>query len=248
MDLEFAVAFVSTLAVFVLAVLWANRKGRITRHERVERAGSSAFLGKASMNAFYGLLLPIVTVLRRLGVSANAVTMASLALGLGAAALLATGHFGIAALVTGAAAVCDAADGQIARDEGTASAKGALLDTTVDRYVELAFFIGLAIHYRFDVAMLVLVLGALAGSFMVSYASAKIDSSGLAISRGSMRRAERLVYLVGGIVLVPITSVLAPRWGSAPLAFVLALVTIVGNASAIARLRELGAAMTHVDS
>ena len=51
-----------------------------------------------------------------------------------------------------------------------------MLDAAVDRYVELFFLAGLAFHFRAHRGCLLLVLAAIGGSFMVSYATAKAEA------------------------------------------------------------------------
>jgi phosphatidylglycerophosphate synthase len=182
----------------------------------------------------------------RFGLSANAVTGLSLALGTAAGVALAMGHFGICALLAGTAAIGDAIDGLIARESGRASTGGAIFDAVTDRYTEFFFLGGLAICVRGDALELGAVLFAVLGSFMVSYASAKAEACGVKIPRGSMRRAERAVYLIAGAALVPLAAALLPaeaasaRVALLPIIGAVALVAVVGNTSAILRFVAIG--------
>jgi len=160
------------------------------------------------------------------------VTLASLALALAAGVLLATGHFGPAAAAMIAASLGDALDGLMARHAGSASVAGALLDASADRYGELFFLGGIAIRFHDSVAILSLTLAAIAGSFMVSYGSAKAEGIGVPVPPSVMRRAERAVCLCAGVVL-------ASLLGDAAVIASVALVAVVGNASAIRRLAKL---------
>jgi len=165
-------------------------------------------------------------------VTADAVTLASLALALAAGVLLATGHFGPAGAAMIAASLGDALDGLMARHSGSASVAGALLDASADRYGELFFLGGIAIWFHGSIATLALTLAAIAGSFMVSYGSAKAEGIGVPVPPGVMRRAERAVCLCAGVVLTP--------WvGDAAVIASVAIVAVVGNASAIRRLARL---------
>jgi CDP-diacylglycerol--glycerol-3-phosphate 3-phosphatidyltransferase len=185
-------------------------------------------------------------------VSADAVTAAALLMGLSGAAMLALGRFGTAAPLIILASLGDALDGVTARVGGTASPRGALFDAASDRYQEAAILTGLAIHLHGDVVALALVLAALVGSFMVSYGSAKAEALRITVPGGSMRRFERAVCICLGVAAVPVSSALvragqAPAWSSqAPILLALAVVAIVGNASAVARLRAIGAATRSV--
>jgi CDP-diacylglycerol--glycerol-3-phosphate 3-phosphatidyltransferase len=242
-DLAFSLGLaVSTLAV---AVAYAERVARVgaARDARVDRAGSSVLLGKGAMEMGYWAMRPAARVCIAVGLTANAVSMASFGFAVFAGIALAAGAFGIGAVLSLVSSACDALDGMIARETGTASDAGEVLDAAVDRYAELFFFGGIAFHERFDPIALVLTLAATAGAIMVSYSTAKAEALQVPPPRGSMRRQERAVYLVMGVALVPIVAAVCARLGlpswiaRLPLLGVLALVAVVGNVSAVRRLR-----------
>jgi CDP-diacylglycerol--glycerol-3-phosphate 3-phosphatidyltransferase len=206
--------------------------------ERVTREGRSVFLGRGPMQAFYSLIERAGRACVALGWSANGISWASLALGVGAGPALATGHFGIGAGLAALSATGDALDGWVARRTGTASDGGEILDATVDRYTESAFLAGLAVYFRASVILLALTLAALVASFMMSYGTAKAEAVRIDAPRGSMRRAERAAYLIGGAALTPLAEAAFPSsaWATAPIVLALLLVALVGNVSAIQRL------------
>jgi CDP-diacylglycerol---glycerol-3-phosphate 3-phosphatidyltransferase len=179
------------------------------------------------------------------GISANAVTLSRLGLGAMGGVLLGFGVFSWAAVFMVCASLGDAVDGLLARRTGTASPGGALLDASVDRYEEFFFLCGLAIHFRENVLALALALAALAGSFMVSYGSAKAEAARLPVPPGVMRRPERAICLCVGVSLSAIAIGLqargdAPSWiGPAPIFVALGVVAVVANVSAVARLRRI---------
>jgi phosphatidylglycerophosphate synthase len=233
---------VGSLAV---AIAYAERVGRLgaAKDARIERAGSSVLLGKGAMEMGYWAMRPAARACIAVGLTANAVSMASFALAVLAGVALAVGSFGVAAVLSLVSSACDALDGMVARETGTASDAGEVLDAAVDRYAELFFFGGIAIHERLDPIALLLTLAATAGAIMVSYSTAKAEALQVPPPRGAMRRQERAVYLVVGVALVPIVAAVCARAGlpaliaRLPLLGVLALVAVVGNASAIRRLR-----------
>lgn len=244
-------------AVFILAIVGAAAalhslrvlfRGA-TRNERVERAGASPLLGRTPMEAAYWALGPLASACVALGISANAITGASLLLGLGAGALLATGHFGLAASVTALASIADALDGMVARASHTSSDAGEVFDAAVDRYVELFFLAGVALRVREDGWALGLCLAAILGSFMVSYSTAKAEALQIVAPRGAMRRAERAVVLFAGAALTPF----AGAWGASgegasrlailPMLVAVALVALVSNVSAARRLAAVARAV-----
>ena len=224
------------LAAVAVALVFHARQARAS-YARVERDGGSPLLNRDAMNAGYRALQPIAAILVRSGVSANAVTLGSLALSTLSAGFVLAGHFGVAALLGVVSACGDALDGLVARATGTASEAGQLLDATVDRYEEFLLIGALAIHFRADVAPLSFALLALLGSFATSYVSARSEAHRIDAPRGLMRRAERATYILGGLALAPMASA---QWGSrignTPVFLSLALVGVLANASAVHRL------------
>jgi CDP-diacylglycerol---glycerol-3-phosphate 3-phosphatidyltransferase len=207
-------------------------------------------LGRGPMQMGYWAMRPAARACIALGLSANAVSWTSLALAAMAGIALAMGRFGVAAVLSVGSSVCDALDGMVARETGTASDSGEVLDAAVDRYAELFFFGGVAFHERYDSLLVVLSLAATAGAVMVSYSTAKAEALGVRAPRGAMRRQERAVYSVIGVALVPIAAAASAVWTfpswvvHAPLVAVLALIAIVGNVSAVRRLRAVALAVS----
>ncbi|HTQ46267.1 MAG TPA: CDP-alcohol phosphatidyltransferase family protein [Polyangiaceae bacterium] len=248
-DLACSIGLITS--TLVVGVAYAGRVTRAgaARHARIERAGSSPLLAKGAMEMGYWAMAPVARFLIALGFTANAVSWLSLALAGGAGVALALGHFGIGAMLSVVSSVCDAIDGFIARETRTASDSGEVLDATVDRYAELFFLGGIAVHERHDALTLVLTLAATAGAMMVSYSTAKAEALGVEPPRGAMRRQERAVYFVLGAGFVPVVAAAATRWGLPafvdrwPLLAMLALVAVVGNVSAVRRLRAVADAV-----
>jgi heme exporter protein D len=81
-------------------------------------------------------------------------------------------------------ALGDTLDGIVARLQGTASDAGEVLDAAVDSYEEFFFLGGIVVHVRQSAVGVSLVLLALLGSFMVSYATAKAEALRAEIPRG----------------------------------------------------------------
>jgi CDP-diacylglycerol--glycerol-3-phosphate 3-phosphatidyltransferase len=219
------------------------------RYSRVDRAGGSWLLAKQTMQMGYWAMGPLARACIALGIGKNAVTWASLALGLGAGAALASGHPGAGAALGAASFSGDALDGMIARETGTASDGGEVLDAAVDRYTELFFLGGVALYGRLDAWMVGLAFAATAGAFMVSYSTAKAEALQVEAPRGAMRRQERALVLVLGAALSPLAAAagahrgLAHRVSDLPLIVALALVSVVGNASAVLRLLAVARAV-----
>jgi phosphatidylglycerophosphate synthase len=187
----------------------------------------------------------VARVLVGLGVTANAVTLGCLVLAAAAGLSLAAGWFASAAVAAIVSGLGDAVDGAIARRTRGASVGGALLDASADRYGEFLLLGGLAIHFRDHVAALGLTLAAMAGSFMVSYGSAKAEALRVPVPAGIMRRAERAICLCAGITAAAAFEWLVrrgnlPSWTArAPLFAALGVLAVIANVSAVARLRLL---------
>ena len=122
-----------------------------------------------------------------------------------------------------------------------------MFDAAVDRYGEMFFFGGLVYYYRDHDQVLFIVLAAIVGSFMVSYATAKAEAMGVAAPRGAMRRGERArlpdhrrgVHAGRAARCSPTRR----RWRCArlPIILALAIVAVVANISVVQRLRRIAA-------
>lgn len=177
---------------------------------------------------------PLVNLLAAKGITPNQVTWAGL-LGYGVVAWLLTAGFsraaGVALAVLGP---LDAIDGMLARKTSQVTAKGAFLDSTLDRYAEVLLFLGLTFYllqnaYRDSRDMLLsacLVLAALSGSLLVSYTRARAESLGFSCKIGLMTRFERLLLLS----LALIFDVVRPA---------LALLAVLAHLTAAQRIRHV---------
>jgi len=248
-DLGCSIALVGCLALVLGSHAVASvAAGRILAAKRVEREQGLPVVGKAPMHAVYRALVPLARALVALRVSANAVTLISIVLAVCAAIAFGYGRLGVGAVVACASALADALDGMVARESGTASRAGRILDTTVDRYVDALLLGGLAVHVRADAALLVLVLAAIVGSFMVSYASSVERELGVTESPAvvPMRRAHRLAYLLTGATLGPLAAQVAgkgtPNGGLFPILVAAFAIAVLGNVSAIRRLAAVARA------
>jgi phosphatidylglycerophosphate synthase len=110
--------------------------------------------------------------------------------------------------------------------------------------VEFFLLAGLVFYFRNTPVIEILTLGAILGSFMVSYATAKAEALGVAPPKGAMRRAERAVYLIFGCAFVPLAGLLWPSVtrGSPvylcreiPVELAILVVATVTNVSAVRR-------------
>src|SRR5271154_5131815 len=156
------------------------------------------------------LLRHVVGFLAATGLTPNMFTFLGLAVNSWAAALFAFGRFRQAVAVLFLAAFLDMADGQVARRVGRVTAFGAFLDSTLDRYSDLALYMGLVVYYTLIGRSFYMALAAIAmaSSFMVSYSRARAESLIPSCKVGFMERPERLVLLIMGGVFNRMAQVL----------------------------------------
>jgi phosphatidylglycerophosphate synthase len=224
--------FILALPLFALHV----RRHGLPRDPRIEQRQVGPLLGRWLMYYLLWLIAPVERLLVRLAVPPNLLTLASLSLSAGAAAALALGWFGLGGWLYLFTGILDILDGRVARAAGRASRGGAFLDSVADRWAEALIFCGLGWYYRAS-WVLVLVLAALATSFMVSYARARGAALGAHTGdAGPMQRPERILYLGLGAALSPLASALFGGTPLQPLAVIaLGLVAVISLYTALGR-------------
>jgi len=154
-------------------------------------------------NLAYRITDPIVVILSKSGITPNALTLISLALNIGAAYVIATGHFIIGGVLVLVSGLFDLLDGALARFTKQTTKFGAILDSTVDRISEAAILCGLLIWYIPQGASIeiVLIFAVLIGSFLVSYIRARAEGLGWQCQVGLFTRAERVIVLAIGLLI-----------------------------------------------
>ena len=151
------------------------------------------------------VLDPIVNLLASLGVSPMLVSLFGLAFSVWGAIVVARGSLlggGIFLLIAG---LCDVLDGDLARRMNRASAFGAFIDSLLDRASEFVYFGGILIFVvrqphdvpAYEPAVILL---ALMGSVMTSYARARAEGLGFECKVGVMERPERIGLLAVGLI------------------------------------------------
>ncbi len=143
------------------------------------------------------ILTPIATLLTRMGVSPDVVTIiGTLGVCTGALVFFPRGQLLVGVLFITAFVFSDTVDGLMARMNGHSSSWGAFLDSTLDRLGDAAIFSGLAIWYfqgGEDRVMAWLALACLVLGSIVSYARARAEGLGMRADVGIAERADRLV-------------------------------------------------------
>jgi CDP-diacylglycerol--glycerol-3-phosphate 3-phosphatidyltransferase len=176
---------------------------------RAERAGSQGYAVERLRGsvwehvplalAAYRGTLTVGEALGRTGISANAITYASLVVAGLAGTAAALGHLTTAAVLVLASGALDMLDGIVARATSTGSRWGALLDSTVDRLSDGLPLLGLVVFFA-PHGWLAAVPGlAILGAFTVSYVRARSEALGVVLPTLLMRRAERVVLITASL-------------------------------------------------
>ena len=141
--------------------------------------------------------------LHRLGVSADAVTLAGFALTLLAALFIARGRLQEGGLLLLISLPLDALDGAVARAAQRDSRFGGVLDSTLDRYADAAMFAALVYYFASlgQMEHLALALLALVGSYGVSYVRARAGEAGIELREGLFTRLERVLVLLLALLI-----------------------------------------------
>src|SRR5260370_39187260 len=93
------------------------------------------------------LLDKIVAAMAATGINPNLLTFLGLVVNFIAAAFFAVGRFFTGALIIFFAGFLDILDGQVARRQNRVTAFGAFYDSTLDRYADMALYMGLLVYY-----------------------------------------------------------------------------------------------------
>jgi CDP-diacylglycerol--glycerol-3-phosphate 3-phosphatidyltransferase len=145
---------------------------------------------------FKGVLDPIGTLLNRIGVTPNMMTLLGLLGNMVGAGFLAQGNMLLGGVFVLICTPFDALDGTMARLRGEANEFGAFVDSVTDRYSELFILGGLLFYFTThnDPVSTIVVYSAAAGSVLVSYVKAKAEALKFDANVGILTRMER--YLV----------------------------------------------------
>lgn len=221
-------------------------------------------LRTALQGGIYKVINPFVRLLIRLGFTPNAVTLTGFGLNVGVAVLFIVGgeegnrgdlrYVGWGGALILFAGLFDMLDGQVARLGNMQSTYGALFDSVLDRYSELFTFLGIC-YYLVAHHYLLGSLGAfiaLIGSMMVSYTRARAEGLGVECKGGLMQRPERVVLLgvsalacgvssawLGGDYKLFVPGIPFHVFETMSiLTFPIAVLAVLANITAVARLRQ----------
>lgn len=164
-----------------------------------------------AIGKFFGAI--INTIVRWLALSRihpNALTFFGLVINIYAAWLFSQGSFRWAGAVVLGAALFDMVDGRVARETNQVTRFGGFFDSVIDRYSDLALFMGLLVYYasinRFFYIVLTAVV--MTGSVMVSYTRARAENAIPKCKVGFLERPERVVLIIIGALFLRMAAVL----------------------------------------
>jgi CDP-diacylglycerol--glycerol-3-phosphate 3-phosphatidyltransferase len=160
---------------------------------------------------FFGAIINrIVRWLALSKIHPNVLTFIGLVINIWATWLFALGSFRWAAVVVIGAGVFDMVDGRVARATSQVTKFGGFFDSVLDRYSDLALYMGLLVYYasinRFPYIVLTAIV--MTGSVMVSYTRARAENSIPKCKVGFLERPERIVLIIIGALFLRMAQVL----------------------------------------
>jgi CDP-diacylglycerol--glycerol-3-phosphate 3-phosphatidyltransferase len=156
----------------------------------------TGFIGTVCMFPLRAIIAASVA----LGIHPNTLTLIGVLINVAAAWALGNDRFLLAGVIMIVANIFDFIDGKVAHITGKSSRFGAFWDSTLDRFSDIALFLGLIYLYadlrRTDYVMIAAL--AMMFSIMTSYARARAESLIEKCKVGFMERPERIVLFMIG--------------------------------------------------
>ncbi|HZD43702.1 MAG TPA: CDP-alcohol phosphatidyltransferase family protein [Methanomicrobiales archaeon] len=148
-----------------------------------------------------GLFHPLVAASRRIGVTPNALSVASFFAALFAGVAFFYTYIAVGVVLVGINAIFDAIDGALAREMNLAGRRGDFIDHVIDRYADIFIIVGI---FAGGAASWPVGVFALTGVLMSSYLGTQAQAVGVGRYYGGiLGRADRLILLLAfGILQV----------------------------------------------
>src|SRR6186713_1487999 len=165
-------------------------------HNYNQRMTFTGFIG----TVFMFPLRAIISASVALGIHPNVLTLIGVLINVGAACALGVDRFALAGIIMIVGNIFDFIDGKVAHITNTESRFGAFWDSTLDRFSDIALFLGLIYLYA-DLGRTGYVMVAslaMMFSIMTSYARARAESLIEKCKVGFMERPERIVLFMIG--------------------------------------------------
>ncbi|MFI5365929.1 MAG: CDP-alcohol phosphatidyltransferase family protein [Candidatus Binatia bacterium] len=209
----FEPAFALILLALIAAIASISISAYVRRPHDLSNVGGSAVLGPGIRGWYFENLLPFEELCVRWRVAP-----AFLSYGQLVGSLLVAYCYADGLLFTGGwlllfCGSLDIIDGRVARRLDGGSARGAFLDSVIDRYADSLAYLGLAAFFRAS-WVLWAVLFALVGGLMVSYARARAEGLGAQGRVGLLQRPERYVILGFGTIFGALCEHITGPWWS----------------------------------
>lgn len=167
-------------------------------------------IGDKFGHAFDG---PLEHIAKNISVTPNSLTVIGFLVTVLASAVLTKNLF-LGGILILAGGLFDVLDGVVARVNSKKSRFGAFLDSVLDRYSDALILLSISwnLMKNDNTIGMVLCLGTLVGSFLISYARARAEGLGENCSYGLLERPERLILISFGAItglMMPVLWVLA---------------------------------------
>ncbi len=157
---------------------------------------------QAVIEAYYTIVKAIAAHSPLAKMNPNSISFLASIIGVIAGLFFLLGKSAIAGILLLLSGILDTLDGTVARLGQRTSKFGAVLDSSLDRYVELFVFLGITYHFK-DSPMFFWSFLAIIGSIMVSYVRARAQSLDIQKNVGYMQRFERFMILSLGAIINP---------------------------------------------
>jgi phosphatidylglycerophosphate synthase len=142
---------------------------------------------------------PLAPLAKKITINPNKITIIGFIITALAAVILNRSLFwgGICIIIGG---LFDMLDGVVARVNRRATSFGAFLDSVLDRYSDAFLLIGFAwiFYTQGSLTGVILSIGTLTGSLIISYARARAEGLGEECQAGILERPERMIFLIIG--------------------------------------------------
>jgi archaetidylinositol phosphate synthase len=164
---------------------------------------------------------------RKIHVNPNVLTIIGFFTGILSGYMFATGNLLYGGILIALSGFFDVIDGAVARNHGSHSQFGSILDSTTDRLTDAFIIMGIVVGGFVAPATGIL---AIIASFSVSYVRARMESEGVKGDVGIAERAERLVIIMTGAFLSYFTGM------NIILEYTIILIVILGFFTSLQRM------------
>lgn len=208
----------------------------------VSAVRGSRLLGSRLRGWYFSNLTPFEDAFVRWGVRPTTLSLSQLVMSIVACCCYAAGLVYTAGFLVLFTGTLDILDGKVARRTNGASARGAFIDSVIDRYAEYISYVGLMVFFGSGWQVWAVLL-AILGGLMVSYTRARGEGLGVACEIGMLQRPERFVILGFGSIFSSLLVHLSGAESHALLSLVVLLIAVLSNITAVQRIVYISAAL-----